>query len=222
MRRTRVSKWFLVVAAGLLATADVAVAAEEKKTEARRLYDEATAAFGVGNYAEAAEKYEGSFKLHPDAALLYNAAQAYRRSGTRARALQLYRNFLRIYADNPRAEDARNHVAALEKAIADGGNAAAAPGPATAAAQPAAPVPASGTAAQPVASLGAPTPKPESTPTLIERQAPAPGGEAGSPSLLSRPWFWIAVGVAVVGGTVAVLAATRADTYPDPTLGKLR
>src|SRR5687768_3832531 len=150
MRGTRVPRWFVMIAAGLLATADVALAAEEKKTEARRLYDEATAAFGVGNYAEAAEKYEGSFKLHPDAALLYNAAQAYRMAGNRVRALQLYRNFLHIYANNPRAEDARNHVAALDKAIADGGNAP--PPPATG--QPAAPVPTPDPlAAQPPANL---------------------------------------------------------------------
>ena len=87
-----------LVAAMLLALAGGAGAAEQKKTEARRLYDEATAAFGVGNYAEAAEKYEASFKLHPDAALLYNAAQAYRMAGNPARALQLYRNFVRLYA----------------------------------------------------------------------------------------------------------------------------
>ena len=104
----------------MLALAGSAGAAEEKKTEARRLYDEATAAFGVGNYAEAAEKYEGSFKLHPDAALLYNAAQAYRMAGNQPRALQLYRNFVRLYGDNPRTEDARNHAAALEKANRDG------------------------------------------------------------------------------------------------------
>ena len=109
-----------MVLAMVLALARWAGAAEEKKTEARRLYDEATAAFGVGNYAEAAEKYEGSFKLHPDAALLYNAAQAYRMAGNQPRALQLYRNFVRLYADNPRTEDARNHAAALEKALAAG------------------------------------------------------------------------------------------------------
>ena len=120
-----------MVVAMLLALVRAAGAAEEKKTEARRLYDEATAAFGVGNYAEAAEKYEGSFKLHPDAALLYNAAQAYRMAGNQPRALQLYRNFVRLYGDNPRTEDARNHVAALEKAIATAASPASRPAPAT-------------------------------------------------------------------------------------------
>jgi tetratricopeptide (TPR) repeat protein len=210
---------FLLVAAVLLAAARGVDAAEDKKAEARRLYDEATAAFGVGNYAEAAEKYEGSFKLHPDAALLYNAAQAYRMAGNRPRALQLYRNFLRIYADNSRAEDARNHVAALEKAIADTGQGV--PPPTPTAADPAAgPVaPATAPAAAPAASLTAPPPMADQPPALIERQAP--GADGAQPSLLRRPWFWAAVGAVVVGGTIAILLATRQDTYPDASLGRL-
>jgi tetratricopeptide (TPR) repeat protein len=181
-------------------------AADSKKDEARRLYDEATAAFGVGNYAEAADKYEASFKLHPDAALLFNAAQAYRMADNKQRALQLYHNFLRLYGANPRAEDARTHVAALEKAIAD----------ADTAAPPAPPVP---PPPPPAASLSAPPPQPQQPPPLIERQAP-PAGEEARP-LVSRPWFWVAVGAVVVGGVVAAVLATRKDTYPDPTLGRL-
>jgi tetratricopeptide (TPR) repeat protein len=201
--------------------AGAAGASEDKKAEARRLYDEATAAFGVGNYADAAEKYEGSFKVHPDAALLYNAAQAYRLAGNQPRALQLYRNFLRIYADNPRAEDARNHVAALEKAIAEGGKPGTAPAPGTT--EPAASAPAAPVAPLPAPGLNAPAPQPEQPPALLERQAAAPAsaGDEASPSLVRRPWFWVAVGAAVLGGTVALLLVTRGDSYPDPTLGRL-
>ena len=92
-----------------------ALAAEP--TAARRAYDEATAAFGLGHYQEAAEKYETAFSLRPDPALLYNAAQAYRLAGNRPRALELYRNYLRLYPDRQNADEARNHVAALTKAI---------------------------------------------------------------------------------------------------------
>jgi tetratricopeptide (TPR) repeat protein len=210
----------VLVAALMLALAGSAGAAEEKKTEARRLYDEATAAFGVGNYAEAAEKYEGSFKLHPDAALLYNAAQAYRMAGNQPRALQLYRNFVRLYGDNPRTEDARNHAAALEKAIATGKPAPAAPPPVGTPAPSAelAPTP----TPPPGASLDAPAPQPGQPPALIEQPA-APSGNAdeASPSLVRRPWFWVIVGAAVIGGTVGILVATRKDTYPEASLGTL-
>jgi tetratricopeptide (TPR) repeat protein len=206
----------------VLALARWAGAAEEKKTEARRLYDEATAAFGVGNYAEAAEKYEASFKLHPDAALLYNAAQAYRMAGNQPRALQLYRNFVRLYADNPRTEDARNHAAALEKAIATAGPTGGAAPPPASTSPPAGPSTADLAPPPPQAgvSLNAPPPQPGQPPALIEQQSPAAAGtDEARPSLVQRPWFWVVVGAAVVGGTVAILFATRKDTYPEATLG---
>ena len=48
-------------------------------------------AYGLGEYKEAAENFERAYKLHPDPALLYNAAQAPpsgRRQGTRAHPLR--------------------------------------------------------------------------------------------------------------------------------------
>jgi tetratricopeptide (TPR) repeat protein len=203
--------WLILIATLMLGTTGGAVAAEDKTTsEARRLYSEATAAFGLGNYAEAAEKYEGSFKLHPDAALLYNAAQAYRMAGNQTRALQLYRNFIRLYGDNPRTPDARTHVAALEKALAEAATASAAPPPPAPAPMPTPP-------ASP--SLTAPAPSPEQPPALVVAQTPQSTDE-GTP-LVRRPWFWVAVGAVVVGGTVAALLATRKTEYPSPTLGTL-
>ena len=69
-------------------------------------------------------------------------------------------------------------------------------------------------------SLNAPPPQPAQPPALIEQQGTQPSGadEAG-PSLVRRPLFWVVVGAAVVGGTVAILFATRKDTYPEATLG---
>ena len=205
--------WLIVIATLMLGVTRGAVAAEDKTTnEARRLYSEATAAFGLGNYAEAAEKYEGSFKLHPDAALLYNAAQAYRMSGNQTRALQLYRNFIRLYGDNPRTPDARTHVAALEKALAEAATASAAPAARAAGARADAHTSCvaepdrAGPVARATAGAG--------------RRADASKLRRGS-AALARPWFWVAVGAVVVGGTVAALLATRKTEYPSATLGTL-
>jgi len=207
--------WLVLIATLLVGATRGAAAAEDKTTnDARRLYSEATAAFGLGNYAEAAEKYEGSFKLHPDAALLYNAAQAYRMAGNQTRALQLYRNFIRLYGDNPRTPDARTHVAALEKAIAEAATPAPPASPAPSA--PLAPAPSTQPPATP--SLIAPAPAPEPPPTLVVAQ---PRSADQSPPLVRRPWFWVAVGAVVVGGTVAALLATRKNEYPSATLGTL-
>ena len=102
----RGSRCLAVTLLALAVSGRPAIAAEP--SAARRAYDEATAAFGLGHYQEAAEKYETAFSLRPDPALLYNAAQAYRLAGNRPRALELYRNYLRLYPDRQNADEARH------------------------------------------------------------------------------------------------------------------
>ena len=199
-----------------------ALAAEP--SAARRAYDEATAAFGLGHYAEAAEKYETAFSLRPDPALLYDAAQAYRLAGNRPRALELYRNYLRLYPDRKNADEARNQVAALTKAIEEGKAGEKAGAPPVAAAPATAPPP----PVAPIASVAAPSTvpppalsvaPPSVTPAAMVSETP-PAAEAPSSSGGSRTWIWIAVGAAVVvGGAVALLLATRSDKFPDASFG---
>ena len=209
--------------------------------DAKKIYEEATAAFGLGKYAEAAEKYEAAFALRPDPALLYNAAQSYRLAGNKPRALELYRNYVRLYPDGSNANDARSHVAALKKDIEEerppiemarpprpgfsrpqppSRRRPGAPAPPVAQAAPVAPLPPA--MPPPVETVPpAPAPVPAATPP-----APAPGN--GVPTLTSsgatpdesRPltqkvWFWVAVGAGAVVLTTVVLLATRSETFPD-------
>ena len=183
---------------------------------ARQAYDEATAAFGLGHYAEAAEKYETAFSLRPDPALLYDAAQAYRLAGNRPRALELYRNYLRLYPDRQNADEARNQVAALTKAIEEEKALPPSPpvaaAPATALPPPVAPPPVS-----PPVLLTAPAPV--GAPAAIVTETPS-AAESPSSNAGSRTWLWIAVGAAVVvGGAVALVLATRSDKFPDASFG---
>jgi tetratricopeptide (TPR) repeat protein len=216
---------FLAVTLVALAVGGRAVAAAEPSA-ARKAYDEATAAFGLGRYAEAAEKYEAAFSLRPDPALLYDAAQAYRLAGNRARALELYRNYLRLYPDRQNADEARNHVAALSKAIEDEKSGPPAPPVATA---PETSPPPLETAPPPPETA---PPPPAVPPALVPQPPPAPGPAAmlaepptaeppaAVPPANGRSWIWIAVGAAVVvGGAVAVVLATRGDKFPDATFG---
>jgi tetratricopeptide (TPR) repeat protein len=204
----------VVVMAVLLGAAPVAKA---DRSEARRVYDEATAAFGLGRYGEAAEKYEKAFSIHPDPALLYNCAQAYRLAGNHARALELYRNYLRLYPDRSNADEARSQVAALSKAIDDEKQGAVAP-------PPVAPIAATPPPVAPMPSLSATVPAPASPSapvfqTVAAGIAAGPSAEA-SPASGSRTWIWIVVGaVVVVGATTAILLATRADKFPDASYG---
>ena len=113
----RGSSWLgaVVVVATVFALGPRARAAPRPGSrDARSISWEATAAFRAGRYGEAAEKYEAAFSLRPDPALLYNAAQSVRLAGNKARALELYGNYVRLYPDGASAEDARGHVAALD------------------------------------------------------------------------------------------------------------
>jgi tetratricopeptide (TPR) repeat protein len=194
-----------------------AVAAEP--SAARQAYDEATAAFGLGHYAEAAERYETAFSLRPDPALLYDAAQAYRLAGNRPRALELYRNYLRLYPDRQNADEARNQVATLTKAIeAEKAGPPAPPvaAPATTPPPPVAPIATPSPIPPPALS---PAPPPSGGPAAMVAATP-PATEPRSSSGGSRTWIWIAAGAAVlVGGVVALVVATRGDKFPDATFG---
>jgi len=184
---------------------------------ARRAYDEATAAFGLGHYAEAAEKYETAFSLRPDPALLYDAAQAYRLAGNRPRALELYRNYLRLYPDRQNADEARNQVAALTKAIEEQ-KAVAPPPPVAVAPAPVEPI-VTPSSVPPDISPPALTPSPPASPAAMITGTP-PAAEPPSSGVGSRTWLWIAVGGAVVvGGAVALLLATRGEKFPDASFG---
>ena len=211
----RGSRCLAVTLVALAVAGRPALAAEP--SSARRAYDEATAAFGLGHYQEAAEKYETAFSLRPDPALLYDAAQAYRLAGNRPRALELYRNYLRLYPDRQNAGEARNQVAALTKAIEDE-KAVAPPPPVAVAPAPVEPI----RAPSPVpSSVPAPplTPAPSVTPAAMVTETP-PAAETPSSGGGSRTWLWIAVGAAVVvGGGVALLLATRSDKFPDASFG---
>ena len=186
---------------------------------ARQAYDQATAAFGLGHYAEAAEKYETAFSLRPDPALLYNAAQAYRLAGSRPRALELYRNYLRLYPNRQNADEARNHVAALTKALEEE-MAVPSARPVAAAPTPAPPAPVAPVAPSPISPPAlSPLPPPAGPPVAMVAEAPTPAASSSGGGG-SRTWIWIAAGAAVVvGGVVAVVVATRGDKFPDASFG---
>jgi tetratricopeptide (TPR) repeat protein len=86
-------------------------AAPARADEASVYQQKATAAYALGEYKGAAEDFEHAFKLHPDPALLYNAAQAHRLGGNKDRALKLYENYLHVYGKkNSRADEVQKHI----------------------------------------------------------------------------------------------------------------
>jgi hypothetical protein len=188
----------------------------------------ATTAFALGHFADAAESFEKAFELKPDPALLYNAAQAHRLAGNKERALTLYENYLRVYGTKERRADVGAHIEELKQAIARDKAVATSPPTATApvvAGTPApapAPAPAPTPESQPstaTAPQPLPTaPPPPTTAPMLVAAAPSPPDQ--NESFAKKPWFWVAVGGAVVVAAILVtLLATGGAKDPSPSIG---
>lgn len=167
--------------------------------EARDHYERASAHFAVGEFADAAEEYQAAYKLKPDPALLYNAAQAYRLAGNNEKALVLYRNYLQFYPNQSNADDVRAQIAKLREALAAVNSAKTAPPTGT---------------VEPKTQKIAPQPEtsaPNATAPLtpaVEREHAA--NEPARVPIYKRWWLWTAVGAVVVAGAVvAIVFASR-------------
>ena len=205
---------FLVLVVGVGALGVLGGIARAENKDARKHYERATAAFGLGKYADAAVEYESAFRLRPDPALLYNCAQSYRLAGNKTRALELYRNYLRLYSDTPNAENARKQAENLQLELA--AERAVAPGPApvaAAAATPTAPPPTAAAvrpaprpplALTPLPSAAGPTfPAPPSSPPVAVAPTPTPTSAPTPATAPSDVHVDVATGPASGGGVAA-------------------
>jgi hypothetical protein len=225
----------------------VTVARGDSSEEARALFERGTALYALHRFADAAALYEKAFELKPDPAILYNAAQAHRLAGNKARALDLYESYLRLYGQRPNRAEVNEHIRQLKSAIEAEHRATSAPpvGPASIApprpgepaAKPApntpAPAPkatsttvAPATTAPPPAAAAPPTAAPP-TERAWNGTAPAPlpvataaGTSPGTSSrpLVKRPWFWVVIGGAAVAVAAGIaLGVTLGSSTKDPT-----
>jgi tetratricopeptide (TPR) repeat protein len=168
----------------------------DDRSDAKAHYKRGLGEYALGNYAEAAKEYEAAFKLVPESALLFNAAQAHRFAGNRERALFLYQNYLRLFEDKiENREEVLRQIERL-KAISE---------------------------PKPHAS---PAPRVEAAPREERQAAPplATRRNANKPSRV-RPWVWGVVvgGVVAVGLAVGLGVGLGAQTqYPTPGFGTIK
>jgi hypothetical protein len=184
-----------VILVCLLALPTVAQAAAPTAadSEAKQHFERGTSAYALGDYSEAATEYERAFKLKPDAALLYNAAQAHRLAGHKERALQLYESYLNVFgAQIKNREDVTRLVLNLRHSIEADRSSLSAPPTSMATPHGDTPAPTAPPATAPPAASETSS---EATPAVVAT-APAPR------PLVKRAWFW-----GVVGGAAVVVAA---------------
>jgi tetratricopeptide (TPR) repeat protein len=169
------------------------IAFADDVSEARNHYQRATNHFAVGEFTKAGEEYQAAYKLKPDPALLFNAAQAFRLGGDSKRALVLYRNYLSFYPNESNAEEVRVQIEKLRTAIESE------------------PVPAP--AAEPPRIQSSPTSSPEAGPLAVQSKP------ARRP-VYKQWWLWTAVGVVVAAGvTTGVVLGTRSSWSNAPEFG---
>ena len=93
-------------------------AAEKGQDQARTLNNEGSAAFDLGNYDEAVDRFTLAYKTYPDARILFNLAQAYRKRHEYERALDLYEKYLRDQPEAPNRTVVESLIAEQKAAIA--------------------------------------------------------------------------------------------------------
>src|SRR5262249_37057983 len=106
----------------LLALALVAIAlpahADEAQDRARTVNNVGSAAYDLGNYDEAIERFSEAYKAYPDSRILFNLAQAYRKKHEHERPLDISRTYLRNQPEASNKKAVEELIAELEAVIA--------------------------------------------------------------------------------------------------------
>ncbi len=105
-------------------------AAEQRKTEGLRLYEDGSTKYDAADYAGAVESFKASFDLLGDSRLLYNIAVCYDRLDRFDEALEYFARY-RAVADPSEHEEVDRKVASLEKRRDAAAGGAPAPSPST-------------------------------------------------------------------------------------------
>jgi len=164
--------------------------------EAKRLFDEGTKSYNLGEYDDAIALWKQGYRLLDKPIFLYNIGQGYRLSGNLRQAVIFYKSYVNAAPTaKDRAEvDAR--IAELEAAIKreDEAKNAAPTGPGPAEPPPERP------------KIVAPDKVVERAPPVLPAPPPA-AGESRARPIYKKWWFWTGVvGVVALGAAVTVIA----------------
>lgn len=207
---------FVVVLILLEGTLVFPASAGPAEDSAREHAKNATAAFNLGSYDEAASQYEAAYRAVPDPALLFNIGQSYRLGGKPDKALIAYKSYLRTApanASNRAQVETRVRELEAQAAIKEDRErvAAAPPQPL----QPSSPVPYQ--AGLPTADR-AMRPTPQEMGALPADSVYSKSEDQPSPRgiWLGRTWTWVAGGSAVLfAGTATILGVAMRSKFDE-------
>jgi tetratricopeptide (TPR) repeat protein len=220
MRKTTTHSAILVIALLAARLAWAGTAEDRDRQAARTATRQATAAYNLGHYDEAASLYEEAYRLVPDPILLYNLGQSYRQANKLDKSLTAYRSYLRTAPEEaPNRGRVENWIRELEQTISLQAKAAALKAAQEKETQ--ARVPPASVAPVPPEPQMAPVPPAKAAPEALAPVLPAPtpkfapelGGQPASQPVaasqgwwLGRTWTWIAAGSTVLLAAGAVAA----------------
>jgi len=177
---------------------------DSDRAAAREATKQATAAFNLGQYDEAATWYEQAYKLVPDPILLYDVGQSYRLANKLDKALIAYRSYLRTAPeDAPNRPKVEQWISELEwtSTLQSKHEVQKTEPPSPVIPQmPPAPSP----APAPPAPAATPVPPPASTSARTDLVAPVPSQEPPSPASWKKWASWVGVGVTAVLGIATI------------------
>src|SRR5262249_48901674 len=84
------------------------------RSEAKRLFEEATADYNLGKFDEAAELYKKAYQAKSDPAILYNIAQSYRLANDFKNALFFYKSLLHTLPGGANRVEVEDRIRKLE------------------------------------------------------------------------------------------------------------
>ncbi|MBX3184165.1 MAG: PEGA domain-containing protein [Polyangiaceae bacterium] len=95
----------------------------QKLDSIRRYMEKGQGLYVAGDYTAAAAQFEAGYAQHPYSAFLFNAGVCYQKQGDNSKALERFREYLRVDPSAPDAEKVRARIASLEAAAAPVGDA---------------------------------------------------------------------------------------------------
>lgn len=226
------------IVSSLLVVALVSSAARaDDAAVARRHAQRASHLAASGKCRQAVAEYDKAIAVLRDPALLFNRAECHRKLGDADAALADYNQFLSDLPAAPNRVEVEARIAALKKKALATASAPISPPPqpAAPATRATAPVP----ARSPIVERAGSSPEPPAPRLQVDEAqsskgdslilaggsseaVPPSGGSSGS--IVSRPWFWIAIGVVVIGAGVATYAVLghQSTSIPASDLGNYR